>query len=65
MESVACPASLPGRTCCFVTTPSISTLGVPFKVTTMTTRNIGSALPPALIRNSVCSGEWVLSVNDN
>ena len=42
-DSVVARRRLPGVTSCCVTTPSISTCGVPLMVTTMTTRRIGGS----------------------
>ena len=58
------PRPSPAATCVLVTTPSISTCGVPLTVATTITRTIGIGLPPAS-RNSVGSGERLLSVNDS
>src|SRR6185312_6051902 len=54
--------SAPGTTSVRVTTPSISTCGMPFTVTTTITRSSGTTPPPES-RNSVCSGDCTLSVN--
>src|SRR4051794_3440643 len=43
-----------------VTTPSMMTFGVPFRITTMTTRRISIDEPPDS-RNRVCSGERLLT----
>src|SRR5262245_2542423 len=56
------PASEPGETWWSSITPSISTLGMPLIVATMTTRMIGGIAPPES-RKMVCSGERLLNVN--
>src|SRR5690348_4154374 len=54
--------SAPGTTSVRVTTPSISTCGMPFTVATTITRSSGTTPPPES-RNSVCSGERTLKLN--
>ena len=63
IDNVECDRSPPGRICCWVTMPSMSTDAVPPMVTITTTRRIGTGAEPADNRNSVSSGERLSMLN--